>query len=497
MVKSRSARVSPIPEMPKPEIDGLLPDVPGGETSLLPEALTHTDLKVWFTVPLNSHPEVEEETVELFVDGSPNALVTRRWKQPIEDSDRYLEVPQAWLRNNDGEHLFHYRVTIFNGSTADSFELPMTLDTQPPLLVTGSTLNFPSEILPPNTLTARYLEQNNDEVKAALPFYTTPHPWDCITWYWGETRGNLSKGGVIELDDKNYMQPVVLTIEGQLIRDRGDGPRYVWYEVHDRAGNVSRPPSDPVELDVAATPIPRNLPWPTVEKASGAGEQQTLDPLLATTGVVVEILEDAVIYPGERVWVQWGEPGTLGARRIEQAISPGQRRYQVDMQAVAAHIGKTLSVQYGVIDEQGGEHFSSRLQLQVQTIPSNRFEAVRCDGLTGGNLRYSAVAPAGARLTLAKWVLITKDQWILITMTGVGTSGDLVHETVRKRQLTDDEVRDGIGFSTDIRVPKTFLNTLRRNTPLTGKVYLSFDGGQTWPPLAAPNFPLLQLTFVD
>jgi hypothetical protein len=46
-------------------------------------------------------------------------------------------------------------------------------------------------------------------------------------------------------------------------------------------------------------------------------------------------------------------------------------------------------------------------------------------------------------------------------------------------------------------VPKTFLNSLRRNASLTGKVYVSFDGGKTWPPVAAPNFPLLQLTFID
>ena len=29
------------------DIDGLLPDEPGGETNLLPEALTRVDLKVW------------------------------------------------------------------------------------------------------------------------------------------------------------------------------------------------------------------------------------------------------------------------------------------------------------------------------------------------------------------------------------------------------------------------------------------------------------------
>ncbi|CAI8722495.1 hypothetical protein [Pseudomonas sp. IT-P4] len=495
MVKSRSAGVSPIPEMPPPEINGLLPEVPGGETNLLPEALTHTDLKVWFTVPLNSHPEVAEETVKLFVDGSQDALVTRRWNQPIEDSDRYLEVPQAWLRNNDGEHLFHYRVTIFNGSSADSFDLPMTLDTQPPLLVTGSTLNFPSEVLPPNPLTARYLEQNNDEVKAGLPDYTSPRPWDRITWYWGLTPNTQEQGGVIELDDTNFSEPLFITIAGQLIRDRGDGFRYVWYQVQDRAGNQSYR-SDVVELDVAATPIPRNLPWPAIERAAGSGELQTLDPLLASTGGVVEVPNDAVIYPGEGIRVQWGEPGELGHWIADQAITPGQLRFSIPMKSVAAYIGKALWVSYGVMDDAGKEWPSMRRKLQVVNLSG--LPTVQCNGLSGGSLSLRTVAATGAILKLNKWPLMTTDQWILLTMTGVGSGGqDSVFEVIRKRALTDQEVIGGIGGQNNVTVDKAFLNTLRRNAPLTGKVYVSFDGGRTWPPTAAPNFPLLQLTLID
>ncbi|KJZ35253.1 MULTISPECIES: hypothetical protein [Pseudomonas] len=492
-----SSEQTVVPLPPPTTVPAPLSNVVGGETNLLHRTAwsdPNNPLKVCFDPWENSQPSVgDPESVQILLNDVE--IGRKEWTAPIPPSDLFVAISEDKLPS--GVHELRYIVTIWSGTPHESDPLVITVDKNGPLLNPSSAFVFPSAVLPPNTLTARYLEQNNDEVKVDLPVYTTPRPWDCITWYWGETRGNLNKGGVIELDEKNYELPVVVTIEGQLIRDRKDGLRYAWYEVSDRAGNVSRPPSDPVELDVAATPIPRNLPWPTVEKASGAGEQQTLDPLLATTGAVVEIPVDAVIYPGERMWVQWGEPGTLGARRIEQPISPGQRRYQVDMQAVAAHIGKTLSVQYRVIDEQDGEHFSFRRQLQVQTIPSNRFEAVRCDGLTGGNLRYSAVAPVGARLTLAKWSLITTDQWIMITMTGVGTSGDLVFEAIRKRAITAQEVVGGIGFSTDIRVPKAFLNTLRRNAPLTGKVYLSFDGGQTWPPLAAPNFPLLQLTLVD
>ena len=498
MVQFKDARLSTTITMPAPEIVGLLPDVAGGETNLLPEALTHADLKVWFTVPALSNPDLAEETVELIVDGTVLPEATRRWNTPIDDTDRYLELPQVWLRNNDGEHRLEYKVTIYNGETEDSFELVMTLDTRAPLLTASNELVFPAPVLHPNKLTAHYLSQNSDQVTAALPAYTTPQPWDRITWYWGPTPGNLEVGGVIELDDKNYADPVVVTIAGELIRDRGDGWRYVWYRVQDRAGNESQR-SEPVELDVAATPIPRKLPWPTVEKAVGENEMQTLDPLLANNGVgvVVEVPQDAVVYPEEQVWVQWGVPGTLGAARVKLPI-PGQRRYQIEMKSVAAHIGKSLPVSYIVVDDKEQEHPSTPRQLTVQTIPSNRLKAVKCDGLTGGTLSYKEVAQQGARLTLDVWPLMTTDHWIMIRMTGLDAAGrETVYDAVEKRAVTTPEVFGGIGGSTEVRVSKVFLNTLRRNGPLTGKVYVSFDGGQTWPHVNAPNFPSLYLTFVD
>jgi hypothetical protein len=270
----------------------------------------------------------------------------------------------------------------------------------------------------------------------------------------------------------------------------------VWYLVHDRAGNASLRSDPPVELDVAATPIPRTLPWPTIERAAGTGELQTLNPLQASTGSVVETPEEAVIYPRESVRVLWGEPGELGHWQAEQPIAPGQRRYAIPMKSVAAFIGKTLEVSYGVTDDNGKEWPSVKRRVQVLNLSG--LPTVQCNGLSGGSLSLKTVDAAGAILRMDKWPLMTTDQWLLITMTGVGSSGqDSVLEVIRKRGLTDQEVIGGVGGQNNVRVAKTFLNTLRRNAPLTGKVYVSFDGGKTWPPLSAPNFPLLQLTLID
>lgn len=483
----------------EPLIEELLENVPGGEINLLPEAFTHADLKVWFEIWDYSDPEKGEESVELFLDDGDTPVDRRTWiDEEIEESDRFVTLPQQFLRGNDGRHRLQYKVRGYNGGRDESDVLVFTLDTTPPVLAANSKLIFPAEVLPPNKLTAHYLELNGDELRAALPAYVAPRPWDRITWYWGATPGTQDQGGMIELDDRNYADPVIVTIPGDLIRSRGDGWRYVWYQAQDRAGNPSLR-SEPVELSVDATPIPRDLPWPSVENALGEGQQQSLDPLLPTNGVViVQVPQSAVIYPDEKVWVQWGEPGTLGATRVERPVSSGSRRYQVDMPYLAAHIGRILPVSYGVIDAKEQEHPSVQRRLQVHTLPSQRLEAVQCEGLSGGNLSYNSVPTEGARLTLKKWPLMTTDHWVLITMTGVNSSGqDSTIEAVRRRAVTEQETFAGIGFSTEVRVLKTFLNTLRRNAPLTGKVYVSFDGGQTWPPLAAPNFPLLQLTFIE
>ena len=479
---------------PKPFTLAMLDDIEGGQEGLLPRSTQGIPLKVEFAPWTNTDPTPEfPESVELFWNG--RSVDIKRWTAPIASHDYYINVPPSWLTH--GCHKVEYILTLGTSQTEPSEVRILTVDTEPPLLNSSSQLIFPSEVLPPNKLTAHYLEQHEDQLKADIPGYTTPRPWDRITWFWGSSPGDLNQGDIIELDDKNYSEPLVLTVPGQLIRDRGDGLRYVTYQVHDRAGNASVY-SVAVELDVAATPIPRVLPWPSVEKAAGEGEQQTLDPLQAINGVIVQVPENAVIYPGEQVWVQWGEPGTLGATRVEQPISSGSRRYQVDMNYVAAHIGRTLSVAYGVIDPKEQEHNSVSRKLQVQTIPSNRLKAVQCNGLSGGNLSYRTVEDKGARLTLEKWPLMTTDHWVMITMTGVNSSGlDSPFEAVKKRAVTEQETFAGIGFGTEVKVPKAFLNTLQRNRPLTGKVYVSFDGGKTWPPLPAPNFPLLQLTFID
>jgi hypothetical protein len=156
-------------------------------------------------------------------------------------------------------------------------------------------------------------------------------------------------------------------------------------------------------------------------------------------------------------------------------------------------MGKTLSVSYFVVESGVGEYPSIERRLNITALQTG-LPRLQCQGLSGGNLSYASVPGTGAPLTLATWPLMTIDQHIRIRMTGIAQSGAESHyEAILPRAITTAELGSGIK---GVTVSKTFLNTLQRSKPLTGKVYVSFDGGQTWPPLVAPNFPLLQLTFV-
>ncbi|WHS58967.1 hypothetical protein [Pseudomonas sp. G2-4] len=496
MSSSRDAKHvdEPKADLAPPDIIGVLDPVPGGEENLLRKDAWLVPLRIEFELWSDSAPESDKaDTLQLFWKGEK--IDEKVLPGPVQAADLWLNVPS--LKLEEGVHALHYEVIPWNTPTPrECVPVNVTIDKTPPILAADNKLVFPSEVLPPNKLTAHYLELNGDEVKADLPGYTTPRPWDRITWYWGSSPGDLNRGGIIELDDNNYADPVVLTVPSQFIQDRGNGLRYVSYRVQDRAGNWSQY-SLAVELDVDATPIPRVLPWPRVENASGTGEQQTLGPLNFLSGAVVEIPDTAVIYPGEKVWVQWSDPGSVGEYRTDREISAGSRRYQIPMSSIAAYIGKTLPLSYSVIDHKDDELPSVKRRLNIQTVSSSEFPIVQCQGLSGGDLSLRNVPETGAVLTLAKWVLMTTDQWIMINMTGTGASGAVEFSAVRRRQVTEQEVSYGVGQRGDVTVSRTFLSSLRRPGPLTGKVYVSFDGGVTWPPLAVPNFPILNLRLVD
>jgi hypothetical protein len=467
---------------PKPEVIGLLDDVPGGEPGLLPAALTGDNLKVWFTIPLYSDPVAGEEKYELFVDDETKAIATRKWTTPIDDSDRYLELPGDWLRNNDGQHRIYYKTTIYNEEENCSFELVMTLDTKAPLLppADASKLIFPLDVLPPKQLTAYYLE-GEDRIEAGIPAYTTPKAYDVITWYWDKSSSGTTVGGTKELTPQDYDKPLVLSIDGQWIRDSGDGDRFVWYTITDRAGNPPNGQSAVQQLIVNAKPVPRVLPPPKVVEASGTNwpVRGTLDPVNATNGVKVILNPESVIYhPDEVPQVRWGVEGNLGSY-LADPVSSGEWVYNIPKEYMAPHFGKVIPVFYFFDDKHGQPHTSDDYMLTVLTFPTDRLQSPQC--AEGSPLSLAAVPPEGASITLREWPFSAAGQQITIIVEGLEdvTGKTIKYQVLDQHVVTPEQATTGIAKGQAL-VEKVFLSRIRPGSTLAVKAYVSFDNGETW-----------------
>lgn len=465
-----------------------LPDKAGGETNLLhrsawadPANPLRVQFKPWYNSPIG---ENETESVRVYLNET-TLIGSRSWILPMDADDHYIEISADKLP--PGEHRISFIMKNFQLVEAESFPYTVTIDKQAPVLSASSRLTFPSAVLPPNKLTARYLEQNGDKIEAGLPAYTTPRPWDRITWYWGSTPGDMAQGGVIELDDKNFSAPVVITVQGDLIRALGDGRRYVWYVVHDRAGNESLP-SQFVELEVAATPIPRTLPPIKVAGATGSSASGTLNPSNAINGATVVIPTDAVIYDGESVFVQWGEPGSPGAYRTSTPVTPGSGEYRIPVGKVSHHIAKTLLVRYEVVEPGVADpHISQTYTLRVEMFGGP--PTIQCDRVSGGRLSLGSIPTGGfANFTLESWTWMGTDQFITVTVVGVDTNNQsLTIPVLTGSQVPEVAQRIPVG-----QISKTELQRFKLNLGIEIRCSVSFDGKQSY-----QSFPRLTPTLVS
>jgi hypothetical protein len=471
-----------------PKACGALDNIEGGEPNLLPASALDKALRVEFPLWNNSGPsETEPEYAELFWNGV--SVERKEFKvDPVPPSDLFIDVPVSYL--SEGEHALIYKVFTYNGSEGESLPYKVTVDKAAPVLEPGaqSKLIFPSEVLPPNKLTAHYLE-GEDLLSVEIPAYTAPRPGDLITWYWDQSSSGTTIGGSRQLTAQDYDKPLILTILGQWIRDSGDGDRHVWYTVTDRAGN-SNGQSVVETLNVAAQPIPRVLPPPKVVEA-GQNDwpvRGTLNPIDAVNGVTIVLNPASVIYPDEVPQVQWAQEGTLGAY-LADPITPGAQEYKIPKEYMAPHFGKVIPVIYLFKDKLGKEHQSVPYLLTVSNYPNDRLPSAQF--AQGSPLSLAQIPPTGASITLTKWPFSAAGQRITIMVEGIEeASGKTIKYVVLEGQvITPAQAITGIAKG-EALVPKAeFLSRIRMGSTLFVKVYVSFDNSQTPPNPAVAQFP--------
>jgi hypothetical protein len=463
---------------------GALPDLAGEPVNLLPVALLNQPLRV--QVPhWRESGGLAPPRVQLYWEG---ALVLDQVMPPGFDDDD-LVFSLAALPMDHGTHRLHYQVRLGNGSVEEGAPTAVNVDRVPPALgVPPPSLQLPGEVL--GGLTDDYLQAHGDQLQAVVPPYAGQAPGDRIEWYWDTQPGAEDSAGSLRVAD--LVPPMTLTLAGALVRERGDGTRFVYYRITDYAGNTSQ--SAITSLPVQATPVPRVLPVLHAVGATGSGARQTLKAIQVTTGLELEVPATAVIKPGETAVLIFGTPGQVGGARLP--IQGAGTQVNVGVQAVAPHLDRTVSVYYEVTDTAGEVHTSDVLTLALTESSGLNFPTVQCELVDGNQLSLRQVPASGAPITLAAWRMMTTDQHLMVRVEGIDTSGAPLDEpVVQGRPVTAAEVGTGVGHDGGLVVPRALLLRLQRNMPFYVRGYLSFDGSDQWP--AMPTFKDLVPTLVS
>jgi len=339
--------------LPQPTTDPApLANIDGGETNLLARAAWSdplNPLKVKFEPWENSKPsEDDPEQIQIFL--GTLEIGKKVWTEPIDTNDLFVAIEADKLQN--GEHKLNYLVTIWSQTTQSSESFTITIDKSPPQLATPSTLIFPSEISPPNSISAAYLDDpaNNNQVVATLPDYTEKKVGDVITWYW-----DTSPSGQQVVDTKTLVLadlslPLQVAYPGDLLR-RANGDFYASYRVRDRAGNGDDVLANPQLLKVNIRP-PTPRKYPTVKEASSSNERGVLAPFQGADGVTV-VVAVTEVDPGEEVLVDFIGAAGPGSVSGVKPTTAGGLEFAIPPSVVAANIpvsglGNAVEVRYWV-----------------------------------------------------------------------------------------------------------------------------------------------------
>ncbi|MEE4946314.1 hypothetical protein V2K24_12540 [Pseudomonas alliivorans] len=480
-----TAQQSPQQNLPPPVVAALLPNDPQwDETDLLPASAVTRPLPVsipaWVHIPISGFKTV----LRLYWGtGLTQHLVEEReWDSdlyPVIPSDQLLfEVPV--IRLVQGLHEVWYELITPNGDTNFSDTQPVSVDLTPPVIGSFvSPLAFDTD-----TITEQYLLDHGDQAIALVPVYTDFKPGDVIVWYWSDDQSHVSPGDEVgsRTLPRGESQPLSLVFPGRMIVDRGDGERFAFYRLRDRAGNETSY-SERVKLTINAQPVPRLLPSPTVAEAVGSSISSRLDPYSALGGATVVIPDTAVFKPGDVIEVQWSTPGTYGEYQTRAADLTG-KRFSVPPEYVPPHMGRNIPVYYRVSGN-GSVVESDHHELSVQRLAGERWPTVQCarPGISSGRLSLANV-DGYATFRLSRWMFMAVAQQVSLTLLSTGSP----LPALDRYAVTQHDIDTGY-LAVDVQ--KADLQTIPLGA-LTVEVKVSFDNGAS-----EVLFPTLNLTLVQ
>ena len=458
-------------------IEGLLADIEGGETNLLPYSATQTPLKVAFEKWAHSTEDPEDiDKVTLHWDG--HDFGPKDYPGPIDEKNLFIMVPTSLL-NEDGPHTLTYTVVNYANNSSTSEPLTITTDTTPPKLPTDSRLQVAGEVVGEDGVTDAYLWANGDALPATIPPYADIRPGDVLTWYWSTTPTGTEQVDTWTLKLSDTTQPLQIKFPGAFIRNLGDGLRYLYYTVQDRAKTPIQT-SAVLPLQCNATPLPTTFSSPYVkETGSTGGDSSTLDPVRAVNGATVVIEAVNRFDPNDDVMVHWGRPGEHGAYSAPVSIASGDIVCPIPKANVAARMGSDLEL-YFVVTRRDMPYESAVHSLKID-VPST-LEAPQCDKITGKVLKLSNIG-TGATFTLERWPLMDTSQFVRLHISGERQDGNQDPVVVADAIPVPSPVAMTVG-----KVTLTDMGVFVVPTALKIEAFFSVDDKKNWIP-----FPLVEV----
>ncbi|MEB0077910.1 MULTISPECIES: hypothetical protein [unclassified Pseudomonas] len=200
------------------------PTVPVADTDgLIKTVDLETDIIIHFPVWYGAKPQ---DSYQLLVDGTlVGELVRFPDPVPVEGSVKTLTIPVNTQLRQDGRYSIGYRATPFPGGTsADSAMTSIHIDRTPPGAALLAPIIFPSATF-------------GDSLSGLIPGYAGMGQGDVIQAVCNEMNGPTTTVAPEHLTTS----PINIKFEREFLSNLQSDEITVYYQVTDRAGNVSAP----------------------------------------------------------------------------------------------------------------------------------------------------------------------------------------------------------------------------------------------------------------
>ncbi|NBB13379.1 hypothetical protein GVN17_27555 [Pseudomonas sp. SLFW] len=320
-----------------------------------------SELDTPLTVDLEVWPAAEPGyTYQIFWDGKrlgPEKVISATDKpgDPLT-----LNIPAEALI--EGYHSLAYR-TFSPRSESENFSdvFPIIIDRTAPGKPVLAPILFPVEVL--NGLTAAELSGLGDKLEVSIPGYTGMEKHDLVRTYWGDIEGPTA---TVDETDMG-LNKVVLEFTKAFLERIPSGPHPVWYQVIDRAGNISDA-SLVVDVLLLLEEIPDNYPAPVLDPVVGT----LIDYAEARPGVRVDIPRYVGASAFDQITLYWGSNSPM--RPVE--LQPGDETkdtvlsLRVPYEMIAEMPIGTLSISYRVMrnNQLNGSSLLTRVDVHI-TLP--------------------------------------------------------------------------------------------------------------------------------